>query len=167
MPNLNLDYEASVPGTEPESRLPVSVSSPDMPLSMRSPRDQDYIPNPNAETPRRTTPKRSSEGPRSAVRRIRLMGRDYIGHKETEKRSAHHTSRIQELAKTIYGKHKKVRADYKSAQEMVSASSQEELANPDESLARAMRIVVRGNPMSKKKAIAEARADIESKIVTQ
>lgn len=74
----------------------------------------------------------------------KIHGSDYLSAAETMKRTKVTQSEIVELAKEIYAEEKMARGRYAKAKEIIKEASEQQLQDPDERLAKAMRIVKRG-----------------------
>lgn len=92
----------------------------------------------------------------------KLHGATYMSHKQTQKRLNVQDSEIADLAKTIYAEELDLRRNIKVAQTMVNAATKGEIDEPSSQLAKALRLLARGNKTTRQ-AKEEARDIIMKK----
>ncbi len=169
MSKLALDYDASVPM---DSKAPFSVRvDPSKPLGSRT---ADYRPSPAKAAKMaaqiKAAQKEGKHRPSPHDVSVMVMTdaeMDYISPKVTEQRRQASKTRTKSVAKELWEKQKRKRTDFKAAQELVAAATEEDLFDPSEELRRAQKILDRTKPMSKKGCMAEARARIRKGIEAQ
>ena len=163
MPDLtpNLDYNASAPM---DQKSPVSVKvDPDKPPGVRV---LDFVPSPRKlREMENAGPKSEPElGPhREGV--VVDPSADFIPYEETVKRQEAQKKRIVEVAKRIYGEKRALILEFDRARKVVKNMTKGERENPKtREQKRALKIVARGHPMPKKRAIELAKRRIHAEI---
>lgn len=145
-----LDLEASVPGIE--EAAPYSVNAPAPTINGF----QDYIPGDGKLLPR----DRPKPEPASRVRHVR--GADYISGEKMLERKKNRNKRIRALAKSIYNKNKSKNEEWESCRRIVENATEKQLRTPTPALERALLVYRNGKPMTKDRAIDEARRHVET-----
>ncbi len=145
------DTDASVPFDDAQ---PVALSvaqNPNMPDAPAM--GEDFIPNPNRKRP----PRKPAPPPPP---RMRYENVEFRTHKDQRAVEKKRNARTVELAKQIYGTRKAEVDRFEKASSMFNGSTIEQRANPTPELAEAMVVMERGRPMTKARAVEQARKEV-------
>ena len=150
----NLDYDAVVPGLEDTKVAPFSVkTNPNMP-----PGDfgyKDFVPRgsvSNGPTKPREDIQRKNFQRKPSYRNTE----DYVSPVDSAARRKSEKVKIIEIAREIYKSNRKHNSIYQESLVLVKESDEADLRRPDRKLERAMNIVKRYKPITKKVAVEKA-----------
>ena len=165
MPILNLNAHVPVSG-EPLVSEGLPSAIPRAPFSVEVGAGEpmgdnfaDYVPGDGKE--------RATESPTNIIDVSSVVieqGVDWRSGKDSQKVAKDRKAKVTELAKSIYSSSKTAVSRYEQACKIVNTASEEDLADPDERLQKAQRIMDRGRPMTKKKAIELATQKVNRSI---
>lgn len=93
--------------------------------------------------------------------------RDYLTPEETTKKSELREGMIMEVAKRIYKSYSTRNKRYKQAQALLKDATEAAMESPGKELDKALKCIERGKPMTKKKAIEQARYQILTQTQTK
>lgn len=158
--SLNLNYDAMTPINE---KAAVSISvDPDRPPGLRL---TDYKPSARkaAEMAAREAAPVESQPHREGV--IVEQNATFVPRKVMDKRLSKRKAEVLKIAKRIYAEKKPQRMEYQRALQIfrnMTKNEREEPANKNQR--RALKIIERGDPMSKEKAIEMARKQLRQEL---
>ena len=165
MPILNLNAHVPVSG-EPLVSEGLPSAIPRAPFSVEVGAGEpmgdnfaDYVPGDGKE--------RATESPTNIIDVSSVVveqGVDWRSGKDSQKVAKDRKAKVTELAKSIYSSSKTAVSRYEQACKIVNTASEEDLADPDDRLQKAQRIMDRGQPMTKKKAIELATQKVNRSI---
>ena len=165
MPDLNLNAHVPVSG-EPLVSEGLPSAIPRAPFSVEVGAGEplgdnftDYVPGDGEQ--------RATEAPTNIVDVSSLVveqGVDWRSGKDSQKVTKDRKAKVTELAKSIYSSSKTAVSRYEQACKIVNTASEEDLLDPDKRLLKAQKIMDRGRPMTKKKAVELATQKINRSV---
>ena len=167
MPDLSvahavaLDYEANAGAMMDEKAAIVITVDPDKPPGARI---KDFVPSPAkakqiAETKARLEGLEPERQPHRHGVVLEPNG-TFIHYTEMDKVKKKRNARMLEIAKKLYNERKAERVLYMQSLKLTQNSTTKEKEDPNKKLNRALKIVKRGHPMTKKKALEIAQDQI-------
>lgn len=160
--DLGLNYEAHVPGLEGKKAAPLFIKAD--PKKAPGKAIADFIPSKHKLAVMKgvAPPPEKRLIPKSG---LVVENRDFISGSEMNKIRDRRKRAILAKAKEIYNSYKKRIDEYYKSCKRVNTAGEDELEEPTADLKRAMQIKEFGLPMTKKRALEEAKRVVLGKLV--